>query len=219
MNIFFLSLSLTVKGSYIEQLIRVSDLYNFIRIRIQEIKKFVTDLDPECTLLRIRSRIQTKRIRASKTIFKKLNYILWQKYFYIFSEYKKNIFTENKRKYECLYLQTFTFSLKNNNISVYSQFSVGTWFSLPSDQLVLWIPHPVWSRGWCYGFHILFDDVAGARVQAVRMTPPTATTVMPNGAPTTARSQNGLSLGEKCIHVQRNRGTCRLKHLTFANFH
>ena len=39
MNIFFLSLSLTVKGSYIEQLIRVSDLYNFIRIRIQEIKK------------------------------------------------------------------------------------------------------------------------------------------------------------------------------------
>ena len=39
MNIFFLSLSLTVKGSYVEQLIRVSDLYNFIRIRIQEIKK------------------------------------------------------------------------------------------------------------------------------------------------------------------------------------
>ena len=149
MNIFFLSLSLTVKGSYIEQLIRVSDLYNFIRIRIQEIKKFVTDLDPDCTLLRIRSRIQTKRIRASKTIFKKLNYILWQKYFYIFSEYKKNIFTENKRKYECLYLRTFTFSLNNNNKSVYSQFSVGTWFSLPSDQLVLWIPHPVWSRGWC----------------------------------------------------------------------
>ena len=88
MNIFFLSLSLTVKGSYIEQLIRVSDLYNFIRIRIQEIKKFVTDLDPECTLLRIRSRIQTKRIRASKTIFKKL--------IYIFSEYKKTSLLKTK---------------------------------------------------------------------------------------------------------------------------